>query len=107
MLQGIQMKEKMYQYQTKISDEAMQKLIWAKSKALHEYKKGMLEQPTKSHSEEIIWMYNKIQELSKVLKTKIDKDNAINTKTKKKKEEDKKNVKKTIKSPEGNSLDYH
>lgn len=95
------MKEK--PYHLKITDEAMQKLMWAKSKALHEYKKGLLKDTTKSHSDEIIWMYNKIQELSKVLKTKIDKDNADNTK---KKQEDKKNVKKTIKSPKRDTINY-
>ncbi len=53
-------------------EDGMQKLLWAKAKAIDEYKRGLLSERVKSHSDSIVWMFNKIQQLSKVLKGRLD-----------------------------------
>ena len=62
-------------YHVSADEDGMQALLWAKAKGINEYKKGLLDEPIKTHSDSMVWMYKKIQELSKVLKTKLDNDN--------------------------------
>lgn len=56
----------------KISEEAVDVLVWARGKARIEFKKGLSKEVPKAYGDDIIWMYQKIQELSKILKTKLE-----------------------------------
>jgi len=59
----------------KATTESLNHLNWARKKAIEEYQRGIMKKKIKSHSEEIIWMYEKIQQLSKALKNKLEMEN--------------------------------
>lgn len=86
-----------------VDEDALEKIYWAKTKAMAEEKKGLRNGRVKSHSDAIVWMYEKIQELSKVLKEKIaeeyseEKDNN---------NEETKNEKKTEQSSRRHTSNY-
>ena len=84
-------------YHINIFEDAMEKIYWAKTKALTEQKNGLSKAHVKSHSDTIMWMYEKIQELSKALKGKIAAEQC--DKEKEKKEDGNKNEDEDKQSP--------
>jgi hypothetical protein len=58
----------------KLTLDAYDKLIWAKRNAMSEQKKLHNKEIIVNLSESIVWMYDKIQELSKVLKDKLEEE---------------------------------